>query len=136
MEVRFGKIGSMKNKFKAAAIFFFFAIANINCAKTNNTSLRNCYKVKYTGEGCWSEIEVLDGDMQQIKLAAWQNSRQEPNLRQKLGFSGIPEKFKDGNIFYLKILEIDSNVMHVQYCTTPKYQIKKYELTNENCDNL
>lgn len=124
----------MKSKFKIAAILFFFTLANINCKKTNNTSLKNCYKVKYAGEGCGSVIEVIEGDMQKIKTSAW-GSGQSPIFEKAIGID-LPDKFKDGNIFYIKILEFDINTSIYQNCSRPVYLITKFELSNENCDKL
>ncbi len=105
-----------------------------SCSKSNDNLSKVCYKGKYVGEGCWPVIQIIKPLDDKFKNSTWGTSTVIYN--NAVGVGLLPDKYKDGTPFYFTISKIDSNIVHTDNCTVPKYSIAINNYTDSLCNNL
>ena len=118
------------------AICIFCAVS---CAKqqdeyiATDPVITTCFKGKFVGDGCWPVIQVLNGKGFMLN-SKWQamtaGARQ---FDSTVTVTNLPEKYRDGNMFYFTVSRVDSNIVHVMNCNTPKYVLEIVRFSDSSC---
>ena len=124
---------------KSLALVGFFVFCSIACSKQHDEYIATdpvmtqCFKAKYVGDGCWPVIQVQNGKGFMLN-SKWQSmdagSRQYDST---VTVTSLPEQYKDGHTFYFTISKVDSNIVHVMNCNTPKYVLEISRFSDSSC---
>ena len=95
--------------------------------------MTRCFKAKFVGDGCWPVIQVLNGTGFMLN-SKWQamaaGSKQYDST---VTVTSLPDRFKDGHTFYFTVSKVDSDIVHVMNCNTPKYVLEISKFSDSSC---
>jgi hypothetical protein len=100
---------------KPVLIFLLLSVFMFSCKKSRVNTQQTCYKGRYVGEGCWPVIQLLEPLYESVPTAQY------GSYKHVVGTGVLPERYKNGTVFYFTIQQIDSNKIYLTYCAPTKY---------------